>query len=90
MLTDLSREQLAAVADMAGIFRYSRNLNDPVWVGNDLIFIHSASPGKKQITLPEGVRMRSIIGPVEGVFKSGECWEMEPGMTCGFLLENIK
>ena len=90
VLTDLSREQLAAIADMAGIFRFSRNLSDPAWIGNDLIFIHAASAGKKQINLPDGIRMRSIIGPVKGVFKSGESWEMEPGMTCGFLLEKIK
>ena len=69
---------------------YSRNLSDPMWIGNDLLFVHSGSTGAKRIQLPSGVQMRAIIGPVKGVFKSGEPWQMEPGTTCGFLLEKVR
>jgi hypothetical protein len=58
-----------------------------LWIGNDLVFLYAATGGAKKIRLPDGLRMRAIIGPLSGVFESGRVWQAVPGMTYGFLLE---
>ena len=59
-----------------------------MWVGNDVVFLHAVKGGKKRIVLPDGTRMRGIVGPYKDhVFASGEAWHAEAGRTCGFLVE---
>ena len=50
------------------------------------IFLHAKGSGEKAIILPEGTRMRAIIGPVKGIFESGQHWKAEAGQTYGFLV----
>lgn len=71
----------------AGVRRYIKSIDDPVWAGNDVVFLYAKCPGRKIFDLPAGVRARSIIGPVKSTFSSGEGFEAQAGLTYGFLLE---
>ena len=85
--TDLPLELYAALFREAGVHRYTDHADDPVWVGNDVLFLHVAVGGRKALLLPDGCRARAIIGPHKGVVQSLEPWEGIPGMTYGFLIE---
>ena len=86
-LPALPPEVLRHLAERAGARLYTPDAGDPVWVGNDVIFLHAATGGKKSILLPPGTRMRGLLGPHKGeVFESGASWEAEAGSTHGFLV----
>ena len=68
------------------VFCFTDFLSDPLWIGNDLIFLHAATGGEKQIHLPEGLRMQAVIGPLKGDFRSGQKWNAVAGLTYGFLV----
>ena len=89
-LPALPVEILRQLAERAGVRFYSPDTCDPVWVGNDVVFLHAAAGGKKSILLPPGTRMRGLIGPCKGkVFASGQKWYAEAGSTHGFLVYKI-
>ncbi len=83
-LPDLPKEFLAGLVARAGVFRYTESVADPLWIGNDLVFLHAATGGEKRIRLPEGLKMRAIIGPLSGEFASDQPWHAEAGLTYGF------
>ncbi len=85
-LSDLPKEVVSGLVSRAGVFRYTESLEDPLWIGNDLVFLYAAHGGEKKIRLPEGLRMRAVIGPLKGEFSSGEGWKAEGGLTYGFLV----
>jgi hypothetical protein len=86
-LPALPVEVLRHLAGRAGIHFYTTETTDPVWVGNDVVFLHAAAGGEKSILLPPDVRMRGLIGPHKGkVFSSGQKWYAEAGSTHGFLV----
>lgn len=85
-LPDLPKEILAKLINSAGVFRFTENQNDPLWIGNDLVFVYAAIGGSKQINLPQGLRMRAIIGPLQGEFRSGQNWQAIAGLVYGFLV----
>ena len=79
---------LRKLVSEAGAHLYTPVADDPVWVGNDVVFLHAVRGGKKRIMLPAGTQLRGIVGPYKGrIFKSGEAWNAEAGRTCGFLVE---
>jgi len=86
-LPDLPLEMLDMIREKAGVFSYTENGYDPLWIGNDLLFLIAKKGGTKKINLPLGTRMKALIGPLSGTFESGESWQAEPGMTYGFLIE---
>lgn len=86
-LPDLPRTFLGDLIGNAGVFRYVDRYDDPLWIGNDLVFLHAATSGEKRIRLPEGLKMRTIIGPLSGEFASNQPWNAEVGLTYGFLIE---
>ena len=86
-LPDLPKEFMAELITSAGVFRYTDSIADPLWIGNDLVFLYAATGGAKKIDLPKYLRMKAIIGPLSGVFESGQSWQAIPGMTYGFLVE---
>ena len=89
-LPALPVEVLRQLAKRAGVFFYTPDSCDPVWVGNDVVFLHAAAGGKKSIELPPGTRMRGVLGPHKGkIFKSGQKWYAEAGSTHGFLVYKI-
>ncbi len=86
-LPALPVEVLRQLAARAGVRFYTPDTGDPVWVGNDVIFLHAATGGEKSVILPPGTRMRGLIGPHKGeVFRSGAKWDAEAGSTHGFLV----
>lgn len=82
----LPNELIRAIAARAGVHLYHDG-GDPLWAGNDVVFLHARTGGDKSISLPPGTRMRAIIGPVEGVYASGAPWPAKAGLTYGFLVE---
>ena len=87
-LPALPAEVLRHLAGRSGAHLYTPDAGDPVWVGNDVLFLHAATGGKKSVVLPPGTRMRGLIGPhKDEVFESGEKWDAEAGSTHGFLIE---
>lgn len=85
-LPDLPKEVMGGLLSGTGVFRYTDSLSDPLWIGNDLVFLHAATGGAKQIRLPEGLRMRAITGPLTGEYRSGQTWNTVAGLTYGFLV----
>ncbi len=85
-LPDLPKETLAELITSAGVFRFTENQTDPLWIGNDLVFVYVATGGNKQIILPEGLHMKAIIGPLKGEFRSGQSWNATAGLVYGFLV----
>ena len=87
-LPSLPVDLLRKLAAEAGAHLYTPDADDPVWVGNDVVFLHAVKGGKKRIMLRKGTRLRGIVGPHKGkTFSSGESWTAEAGRTCGFLVE---
>ena len=86
-LPALPPELLRYLAGRAGVRFYTPDTCDPVWVGNDVVFLHAATGGRKSIILPPGTRLRGIVGPHRGEeFTSGAAWDAEAGSTHGFLV----
>ena len=85
-LPDLPKELMGELMTQAGVFLYTDSTSDPLWVGNDLVFLHAATGGPKKIRIPQNLRMRAIIGSLEGEYSSGQTWNAEAGLTYGFLI----
>ena len=86
-LPALPPEVLRHLAGRAGTHFYTPDTADPVWAGNDVVFLHAATGGKKSILLPPGTKLRGLIGPhKDKVFDPGEEWNAEAGSTHGFLV----
>jgi len=89
-LLNLPKEVLAKMAEHAGLHSYSKTLDDPYWIGNDVVFLHAKGSGEKKVILPAGTSMRAIIGPIKSSFESGQPWYAEAGQTYGFAVERKK
>ena len=86
-LTNLPIEALREMAKRAGVHLYTADTCDPAWIGNDLVFIHTATEGTKRITTPRGRRLKRLLGALDKEFlNSGEAWHGEAGRTYGFLV----
>jgi hypothetical protein len=66
---------------------YSKDSSDPVLVGNDVVVLHAAKAGKKELILPPGCKAKAIAGPVSGEFTGTIVFEAAVGRTYGFLVE---
>ena len=89
-LMNLPPEVYAPILDQLGVHRYHLGLKDPVWAGNDVVFLHAATSGPKTLNLRPDTRARAIIGPLQGTaLQPGEPFEAVAGMTYGFVLEPI-
>ncbi|MBP5300828.1 MAG: hypothetical protein J6Y80_05430, partial [Victivallales bacterium] len=87
-LMNLPPEVYAPLLDQARVHRYHLGLKDPVWVGNDVVFLHAATGGPKTLILPDGCQACAIIGPLKGYYiQSEKPFETEVGLTYGFLVE---
>ena len=86
-LLNLPMPLYRAIGERAGVHIYNQTSSDPMWIGNDVVFLHAKSSGEKSIILSPGTRMRAIIGPVEGSFESAHTWKAVAGQTYGFLIE---
>ncbi|MBQ7209033.1 MAG: beta-galactosidase [Lentisphaeria bacterium] len=83
---DVPKTLLAKIVETAGVFRYVKTLDDPLWIGNDLVTLHAARSGKKQIFLPRGKALKPILGPMKKTVRSGEAWEAVAGQSYVFLV----
>ncbi|MBR6372816.1 MAG: hypothetical protein IKS20_06510, partial [Victivallales bacterium] len=86
-LPDIPVPVMDHICSLAGVARYAEGREDPVWVGNDLVFLVARTGGEKRLIAPKGTHFKAIIGPLTGNYASNEPWEAIPGMTYGFLLE---
>ena len=85
---NLPPEIIRTIAAEAGVFLYNAPGGDIIYAGNDVVFLHAKTEGKKQLLLPRGGRLRGILGPLTGVeLKSGEFFNAKAGETYGFLAE---
>ena len=82
----LPPQVIRSIAGRAGVHLYNRECGDPLWIGNDVVFLHAKTGGMKSIQLHPGMKMRAISGPFQGEFRSGEFWNAEAGQTYGFLV----
>ena len=84
-LPNLPVEAVRELARRAGVFLYTPDTRDPAWIGNDLVFIHTATAGAKRIALPPGTKLKRILGGLsKDEFAPGEAWPGEAGRTYGF------
>ena len=86
-LPELPLPVMDHIFTLAGVRRYTECREDPIWAGNDLIFVVARTGGEKRLLTPKGTHLKAIIGPLTGDYASNEPWEAIPGMTYGFLLE---
>ena len=85
MLPNLEREVVRELARRAGVRLYTPDAFDTAWIGNDLVFIHTAGAGAKKITTPPGTRLKRLLGGLpKEEYLSGETWYGEAGRTYGF------
>ena len=75
------------IAKKAGIHLYAESFSDPLLIGNDCIFLHAASDGRKKLLLPAGYTATAIAGPISGEFGNTPEFEAAAGRTYGFLLK---
>ena len=85
-LPDLPKSMLDAIVKKSGVFQYVKTFDDPVWAGNDIVTLHAATTGKKQIFLPKGKNLKPILGPMKKTVRSGEAWEAIGGQSYVFLV----
>ena len=86
-LMNLPPEAYETILSQAAVHRYHLGLHDPVWAGNDVLFLHAATSGPTALNLRPGTRARAIIGPFSGILRNGEPFETVAGMTYGFVVE---
>ena len=84
-IPNLPPRLLRRVAEEAGVWIYARG-DDPLHVGNDLIFLHAKSFGEKTLLLPDGMTLKPIIGPHMDSLSSGEPWTAYAPRTYGFVV----
>ena len=86
-LTNLPVETLREMAKRSGVHLYTPDTRDPAWIGNDLVFIHTATDGTKRITAPRGRKLKRLVGDLDkDLLNSDEEWRGEAGRTYGFLV----
>ena len=85
--TDLPAVLYKKLLKEAGVHCYTDSLCDPVWAGNDVVFLHAAAGGEKSFNIPANCQLRGIIGPYKGTLKNGEKFSAEAAMTYGFIME---
>ena len=78
---------LRALASQAGVHLYSKSAADALQVGNDVLFLHAKSTGRKSLHLPPGRRARAIAGPIQGTFTGDFTIDATAARTYGFLVE---
>ncbi len=78
---------LRKLARKAGVHLYTGTSADPVLAGNDVVFLHAAGNGPKEIILPPDCKARAIAGPVTGEFTGVIRFDAAIGRTYGFLVE---
>jgi len=78
---------LRQLAATSGVHIYNAEAGDPLHIGNDVVFLHAKTSGAKTILLPEGMQLRAIAGPIQGVLQSWQSWQAQSGQTYGFLVE---
>ena len=84
-LPDLPVAAIRELAKRAGAHLYTPDTRDPAWIGNDLVFLHTATAGPKRITTQPGTKLRRILGGLpKDEYASGESWQGEAGRTYGF------
>ncbi|MBR7130745.1 MAG: beta-galactosidase, partial [Lentisphaeria bacterium] len=83
-IMSLSSDLLRKIAGFSGAHIYNENTGDPLLAGNDVIFLHAGSGGKKVIKLPAGCKARAISGPIKGEFTGNITFEAVIGRTYGF------
>jgi hypothetical protein len=86
-LRNLPVEFYAAIFPKMGVHRYMTEINDPCWIGNDVIFLHAATGGEKRFNLPKGCKAEGIIGPYRGTLEDGDSFNAISGLTYGFLIK---
>ncbi len=86
-LMTLPPELIREIAKKAGIHLYAESFSDPLLIGNDCIFLHAASDGRKKLLLPAGYTATAIAGPISGEFGNTPEFEAAAGRTYGFLLK---
>ena len=86
-MPSLPVELLAELAERSGVFRYNTDARDQFWIGNDYVSIYAVASGMKSIQLPAGMQLVSVLGPVKGVFRSGEKFFLHAGQTAIFRVE---
>ena len=85
MLPDLPKGVIRELAKRAGAHLYTPDVRDPVWIGNDLVFVHTATAGEKRISLPPGMKLKRLLGGLEkDEYSGGSAWRAEAGRTYGF------
>ena len=89
-LMNLPPEAYETILKRATVHRYHFGLRDPVWAGNDMLFLHAATSGSKTFNLRPGTRARAIIGPFQGTLRNSDPFEAVAGMTYGFVVESDK
>lgn len=89
-LLALPPETLRVIAAKAGVHLYNDAVGDPLWIGNDVLFLHAATGGAKRFNLPPGLRLRGIAGPAPATLDSGVPFPAEAGLTYGFAVESVK
>ncbi len=78
---------LRQMAVASGVHLYNSEAGDPLHIGNDVVFLHAKTGGAKTILLPEGMQLRAIAGPRQGILQSGQSWQARSGQSYGFLVE---
>lgn len=89
-LMNLPMPLYAGLMERAGVRCYADTFDDPLWIGNDVLFLHAKTGGVKHFRLPPGTRLRAIVGPFEGVLEAGKGFTAVAGQTYGFLVEPLK
>jgi len=85
-LMNLPPALIRDLAERAGVHCYSKS-GDPVLAGNDVVALHAKNSGKKVINLRPGCTMKAILGPVKGVFRSGQPFDVRAGQTYVFKVD---
>lgn len=89
-LMNLPLPVYAGLMARANVHRYAERFDDPMWIGNDVLFLHAKTGGVKRFRLPAGTRLRAIVGPFEGVLEAGASFSAVAGQTYGFVVEAQK
>lgn len=89
-LTNLPMEFYASLMKKHNIRRYCEKISDPVWVGNDVIFLHAKTGGEKSFILSDCLQARAIIGPFKCSLCNNQKFIAQPAMTYGFIVEKIR
>ena len=89
-LTNLPMAFYSKLLKDSGVRNYVETQNDPVWVGNNVLFIHAKSSGRKTLNLPENCQAKGVIGPCRNTLKNNESFDAVVGQTYGFSIEPEK